>query len=106
MNMKPIKPSRIHNTALFFILFAPLAIMFYASYLFNPNNMGNVWLYLLQLLADTIAIANVGILWLTILLDMMQPDYHKRDIGYDKEWINKHNLSVDVLIPVANEKLS
>lgn len=101
--MNKTKTEYIQNTALLFILIAPLTIGFYASYLFNPENSGTLWLYLLQLLADGIAIANIGALWLTILLDLVQPEYHKRNLAYDTQWLVKNPLSVDVLIPVANE---
>src|SRR5258708_1607836 len=101
--MKQIKTEHIHNTALLFILMAPFAIVYYGSYLFNPANSGNIFLYIFQLLADTIAIVNLGTLWLTILLDLIQPEYHKRNLKYDKVWIEKEQLSIDILIPVANE---
>lgn len=104
--MRRINPTKIQNTALFFILFAPFTILFYASYLFNPTNMGNIWLYLLQVLADAIAILNVGFLWLTILLDIVKPEYHQRDIVYNTQWLQKEKPTVDVLVPVANESIA
>src|SRR5690242_20428998 len=103
--MKRINPTKIQNTALFFILFAPFTILFYASYLFNPTNMGNIWLYVLQIFADAIAILNVGFLWLTILLDIVKPEYHQRDISYNAQWLQKEKPTVDVLVPVANESI-
>ncbi|HZE87505.1 MAG TPA: glycosyltransferase [Methylomirabilota bacterium] len=104
--MKKIKTVKIHNTALLFILIAPFTIAFYASYIFNPVHRGDLWLYLLQILADGIAIINLGTLWLTILLDLIQPEYHKRDMKYDPSWAITTPLSVDILIPVANESLT
>lgn len=101
--MKRVKTLKIHNTALLFILIAPFTIAFYASYIFNPTNMGNLWLYLLQVIADCIAIINLGTLWLTILLDLIQPEYHKREFKYDSSWIESNQKTVDILVPVANE---
>ncbi len=101
MNITKIK--RIPNTALLFVLLAPLAIAYYASYVFNPENMGNEYLYLLQLFADSIAIIVVGSLWLTILLDLLQPDYHRRELQYQKSWLTEYKPTVDILIPTANE---
>src|SRR5579859_5138367 len=100
--MNKTRTEYIHNTALLFILIAPFTIGFYASYLFNPNNAGTIWLYVLQLIADGIAISNLAALWLTILLDLVQPEYHKRNLQGDKKWLEKRQISVDVLVPVAN----
>lgn len=104
--MRLIKTKRIPNTALLFILTAPFTILFYASYVFNFQHAGNIFLYVLQLIADAIAIIILGTLWLTILLDIIQPEYHKRDITYDNNWPGKANPQIDVLIPVANEPIS
>src|SRR6266568_9243156 len=101
--MKQIKSKKIHNTALLFILVAPFTVLFYASYVFNPAHMGNIWLYILELVADSIAIVNIAALWLTILLDIMQPVYYERSLVYDADWIVKNKLSVDVLITVTRE---
>lgn len=101
MNITKIK--RIPNTALLFVLLAPLAIAYYGVYVFNPENMGNEYLYLLQLFADSIAIIIVGSLWLTILLDLLQPDYHRRELHYREEWLKEYKPTVDILIPTANE---
>lgn len=103
--MKRIKTHRIHNTALLFILIAPFTIAYYAFYIFNPIHMGNIWLYALQVIADAIAIINLGTLWLTILLDLILPEYHKRDMHYDTTWIENNKPSVDILVPVANEPI-
>ena len=101
--MKHIQTKKIPNTTLLFIIIAPFTILFYASYVFNPVHMGNVWLYFLQLFADTIAITNVGALWLTIILDVVQPEHHKRNLLYDPTWIQKNTKTVDVLVPVSSE---
>ncbi len=101
--MKLTKTKHIHNTALLFILIAPFAIVFYAMYVFNPTNAGNISLYLLQVIADAIAIITLGTLWITILLDLIQPEYHKRELKYDKSWLEKYAPTVDILVPVANE---
>lgn len=96
----------IHNTALLFILVTPFTILWYAAYVFNPINAGNVYLYVLQIVADSIAITTVGTLWLTILLDILQPDHHKRKLKYNTEWVETTKPNVDILVPVANEPMS
>lgn len=103
--MKNIETEKIHNTGLFFMLIAPFTIAYYSFYIFNPIHAGNFWLYVLQLIADSIAIINIGALWLTILLDLIQPEYYKRDIKYNKKWIKENSPSVDILIPIYKEPL-
>ncbi len=103
--MLRIKTKKIHNTALLFIIIAPITILYYASYIFDPSHMGNPYLYILQLIADLIAITIVATLWLTILLDMIQPEYHKREFKYSKKWLSSTKPIVDILIPIANEPI-
>jgi cellulose synthase (UDP-forming) len=102
---KHTKTERIHNTALLFIILAPLAIIYYGLYVFSPQNSGNIWLYLFQIFADGIAILNISALWLTILLDLIQSDHNKRTILYHPNWIKKPIKKIDVLIPATNEPI-
>src|SRR5579871_2499818 len=97
------KAKRIPNTALLFIMIAPISIVYYSLYIFNPANAGNRLLYPFQLLGDGIAIVILATLWLTILLDLLQPEYNKREMIYNKDWIYKPLKTVDILIPVVNE---
>ncbi len=101
--MKLTQAKRIHNTALLFILIAPFTIGFYASYVFNPAHAGNIILYCIQVIADIIAIATVGTLWITILLDLLQPEHQKKELGYGKAWIQDTTHTINILIPVRNE---
>lgn len=95
----------VHNTALLFILIAPFTILWYAVYVFNPNNAGDIFLYVLQIIADVIAITTVGTLWLTILLHILRPENEHIDRVKQHEWVKKMKPTVDVLIPVASESL-
>ncbi|HWY79530.1 MAG TPA: glycosyltransferase [Candidatus Sulfotelmatobacter sp.] len=99
------RPRKIQNTALLFLILAPLTMLYYASYIFNPLHAGNILLYLIQLVADTIAIINITTLWITILLDIIQTDHHRSGSTYDVQWLGDTQPTVDVLIPVANEPL-
>jgi cellulose synthase (UDP-forming) len=101
--MKITKIHSLNNTALLFILIAPFTVIYYASFIFNPQHMGNWFLYGVQLFADIIAIAIVGSLWITIILDLLQPEYHKRQNKYHDGWLSSYKPKVDVLIPTANE---
>lgn len=101
--MHKLHIKHIPNTALLFILIAPFTILFYAIYVFNPHNAGNSYLYGVQIFADTIAITIISTLWLTIILDIIQPEFLKRKIKHNPKWIQENSLKVDVLLPVANE---
>jgi cellulose synthase (UDP-forming) len=96
---------RVLNTALLFLLMAPLAIIFYASYIFNPNNAGYMPIYILQVTADAIAMILVSGLWITLLLDIIRPRAHKRQLLYDPASPQQELLHVAVLIPVYREPL-
>lgn len=103
--MKGTKINFIPNSALLFVIIAPFTILFYASYVFNPENAGSMYLYALQLVGDSIAILIVGSLWLTILLDLIQPEHFKKNYKYHQSWIDENMPTVDVLLPVANEPI-
>lgn len=103
--MRLLKTNRIPTTALLFLFVAPFTMLFYALYVFNPANIGNIYLYILQIIADGIALIILATLWLTILLDLIQPEYHKREVKYDAQWVKENKPTVDVLIPVAHEPL-
>lgn len=101
--MEKVKTHKFPNTALLFVFLAPIATVYYATYVFNPLHAGNVYLYILQILADSIAIFVVSTLWVTIILDIAQPEHNRRDIVYHPEYIIKRKFTTDVFIPVANE---
>ncbi|MBA3723684.1 MAG: glycosyltransferase [Candidatus Levybacteria bacterium] len=103
--MKSIKTHYIPNSALLFIIVSPFTILFYATYVFNPANAGNLFLYAFQLTGDIIAISIVSALWLTILLDLFQPQHFKKDYSYRDAWVKSKKPTVDVLMPVANEAI-
>lgn len=103
--MKDIKIHKIPNTALLFVLLAPFVVLYYMSYVLNFANAGNIYLYFLQIIADGIAMIVIGSLWITIILDIIQPEHNRRDIIYDKNYLDHNKLSVDVFIPVTREPL-
>jgi cellulose synthase (UDP-forming) len=103
--MRHVKTHKIPNTALLFVFLAPFVIVFYAIYEFNPVHAGNIWLYVLQIFADLIAFCTLGALWLTIILDITQPEHNRREIQYDPQFLKSRYFSIDVLVPVANEPI-
>ena len=103
--MRNVKTHRIHNLAFLFLLIAPITVFFYATYIYNPHNAGDIGLYILQLIADTVAIFMVSSLWVTILLDLLQAEHNHREITYDSEWVKHHKITVDVMVPVSSEPI-
>ncbi len=97
------RTARIPTTAILFVLIAPITTFYYATYVFNVRNAGVTELYILQLIADSISMITVGTLWITILLDMLQPEHNRRDILLDPTWITKSKPTIDVLVPVTSE---
>lgn len=106
MSYRNTKTHYISNSALLFMLIAPFSILWYVIYVFNPINAGNLALYILQIIADTIAIVAVGSLWLTILLHLLRPESETIDHKEQIEWLKEKKPTVDVFIPVANEPLN
>jgi len=92
-------------SVLLFLLVVPCVILYYALYLFNPSNAGTLGLYLIQIAADGITMIIAGSLWLTMLLDVLQPEHHKRHSQKDENWLQENPVTVDVFVPVANEPL-
>lgn len=86
-----------------FIVLAPMAIAFYAMYIVNPSHHGNIWLYVLQVIADLIAILIVSTLWLTILLDQLRKHAVSQRVTKSMSWINREKPSVDIYITAYNE---
>ncbi len=103
--MKLTKTNKIPNTALLFVVAAPIAIFYYATYIFNINHAGNIYLYVLQIIADVIAMSVVGSLWATILLDIIQPEHNREHIGYNKDFLKENQPIVDVFIPIFREPI-
>ncbi len=100
----PITSDRLPNAGIVFLFLAPLIVFFYASYIFNPANMGNVFLYSLQLIADSISIITLLGLWLTIFLDVMVLPHHRIHSPETKHG-SQEKVSVDVFIPTAGESI-
>jgi cellulose synthase (UDP-forming) len=99
----PITAKKIPNTAIIFLFSAPLIVLFYASFAFNPANAGNFFLYILQIVADVIAISVMLSLWLTIFMDVFVAPHHRSHIIEDSDYLERVQPTIDVLIPTAGE---
>jgi cellulose synthase (UDP-forming) len=95
--------SPLHALTILFLFAAPIVIIFYASYVFNPYNADNQSLYIVQLIADGIGIVAIMSLWLTILLDVVVPEHHRKLKPINREFLENLNPSIDILVTVAGE---
>ena len=95
----------LSNSALVFLIAAPIIIVNYLIFIVNPSNAGHPVAYTLQLVADFFSIITVTGLWLTILLDALVPS-HQHDVNKgDDEFVRKRTVTVDIFIPVAGEPI-
>lgn len=102
-NKKKITTSQISNFSIFFLFGAPLAIILYVVYMFNPANIDNLGVYIIHILADIIGIFVILSLWLTILLDMVIPEHQRKKLVVEDKSFMKEKHSVDAFITVYGE---
>ena len=99
-----ITTAKVQNTTILFLLAAPIVVIYYGSYVFDPRNADNVFLYVLQIIADSIAIVTMLGLWLTVLLDVIVLPHHREHRELAQSVIEKR-FTVDVFITAAGEPL-
>ncbi len=100
-----INADYINSTTILFLLLAPIVIFNYISYVFNPVNASNYFLYILQIIADIISIGIMSGLWFTIFLDVFVLSHH-RLLKARQQLFWKENPTIDILITCAGEPLS
>jgi cellulose synthase (UDP-forming) len=100
--ISPITAKRIPITAILFLFVAPLVVVYYASFVFNPENMGNAILYVFQVVADIIAMSVMLSLWVTIFMDVFVANHHRIHIQ-NKEHFMERKPTVDVFVTAAGE---
>lgn len=99
-----ITTTKLLNTTTVFLFAAPIVIIFYVSFVFDPRNADNTFLYVLQLIADSIAIVTMLGLWLTVLLDVIVLPHH-REHRESATMLQQQRYTVDVFITAYNEPL-
>ncbi len=95
----------LHSLTIIFLFAAPLVVLFYGSYIFNVYNADNLFLYVVQLLADSIGIITIMCLWLTILLDVIVPSHHRKHAAPSGTFLTLSQPTIDILITVAGEPI-
>lgn len=97
---------RLTNTTIIFLLAAPLVVVLYASFLFNPSNIDNTLLWIIQVIADSISMVVLMSLWLTILLDILVPEHHRIHSPGSKTFLEQKHPTIDVIVTTAGEPLT
>ncbi len=100
-----ITPSPLSSTVILFLLAAPIVVLLYASFVFNPFNADNLILYVIQVIADSISIIVLMSLWLTILMDVLVAHHHRIHKPMQPEALFLHEPTIDVMITVAGEPI-
>lgn len=104
-NKHLISTSRVSMVTFVFLAMAPIVVIWYAMYIYNFNNIDNVFLYIIQISADTIAMMILLGLWLTILIDVIVEKHHRVYKDKDACAFLETNPTVDVFITVYGEPL-
>jgi cellulose synthase (UDP-forming) len=100
-----IEAAHLTNTTILFLLAAPFIIILYISFLFNPNNIDNFMMWIIQVVADSISVLVLLSLWLTILMDVLVARHHRVKATFDQDFLIENHPTIDVLITVAGEPL-
>lgn len=101
----PITSKHLSSTTIIFLCMAPVVILLYASFVFNPANADNIVLYYIQVVTDFIAMTMMMGLWVTILFDAITNTHHRVLRPDSKHLPSITETTVDVLLPVAGEPL-
>lgn len=101
----PIHSARLSNTTILFLFAAPIVILLYGSFVFNPANADNLFLYILQVVADAISILALLGLWITVLLDVIVEQHHRRQYPHSPEFLLAQRATLDVFVTVAGEDI-
>lgn len=101
-----ITSSRLHNTTIVFLFAAPIVVILYGSFVFNPGNADNFFLWGIQILADVIAMAALLGLWLTILLDVVVEKHHRYHNVEENNFLAIGKPTIDIFVTVAGEAVS
>lgn len=102
---KHIASSKVLSTTTLFLLAAPLVILLYGSFVFNPANADNILLYCIQVIADAISILALLGLWVTVLLDVVVESHHRSHRVAPNAFLTEHMPSIDVFITTAGEPI-
>lgn len=97
--------TRIPIVTFIFLTLAPLAIVWYGVFIFNFNNADNLFLYIIQIGADGIAMMVLLGLWITILIDVVVEQHHRAHENRDSSFFESESPTIDIFITVYGEPI-
>lgn len=100
-----ITSSKLLSTTTLFLFAAPLVILLYGSFVFNPANADNILLYIVQVIADAIAIMALLGLWVTVLLDVIVERHHRSHRVSPNSFLIDKRPTIDVFVTTAGEPI-
>mgnify|MGYP002346663112 CR=1 FL=1 len=100
-----IASSKVLNTTTIFLLVAPLVVILYGSFVFNPANADNILLYSIQVISDGIAIMALLGLWVTVLLDVIVEKHHRSHRSVPNSFLAEKHPTIDVFVTTAGEPI-
>lgn len=104
-NERHISSAKVLNTTTIFLLVAPLVVILYGSFVFNPSNADNLPLYIVQVVADAIAIMALLGLWVTVLLDVVVEKHHRSHESAPNTFLPEKRPTMDVFVTTAGEPI-
>ncbi|MEI9966273.1 MAG: glycosyltransferase [Candidatus Moraniibacteriota bacterium] len=105
LDEKHILPAQLLNTTTIFLFAAPLVVVLYGSFVFNPENADNIVLYVIQVIADIIAIAALLGLWITVLLDVVIEKHHRSYLVDKGAFLINRHPTIDVFVTTYGEPI-
>ncbi len=104
-NSSDVFATRIPMVTFIFLGLAPLAIVWYGAFIFNFNNADNLFLYIIQIGADSIAMMVLLGLWITILIDVIVENHHRVHKNQDVSFLKNEHPTIDIFITVYGEPI-
>lgn len=97
--------SRVPTVTFIFLAIAPLTIVWYGVFIFNFNNADNLFLYIIQIGADGIAMMVLLGLWMTILIDVIIERHHRVHEEQNFSFLDDEQPTIDIFITVYGEPI-
>ncbi|MBP9751754.1 MAG: glycosyltransferase [Candidatus Moranbacteria bacterium] len=104
-HQRQLSATRISNMTIFFLLAAPFVVALYGTFVFNPTNADHLILYAFQVMADSISVVVLMGLWATVLLDVIVDTHHRMTRKWDKEWMDREQPTLDIIVTTAGEPI-
>ncbi|MDP1833925.1 MAG: glycosyltransferase [Candidatus Moranbacteria bacterium] len=100
-----ITSAKILSMTTVFLLGAPMVVIYYGAFVFNPANADNVFMYIIQVVADIIAIIALLGLWVTVLMDVITQQHHRSHHFDPGDFLVEKKPTIDIFVTAMGESL-